>query len=424
MRGSTYTRLVIGALLLAGWLMVSRSARSEGATATVPATTIATAQSTATATVQSTAALSPTLRATSDARATAAATDPLANRLWYWDLGLTLLYPTDWTVVQYAAGQVLLARSLPYQQTGTQAQTPTASLNQVVIGLRIVDPVRDLGLAKDASLEEIAFMVNYTSSSLKMSISGHGSALVAGLNAGYVLFTEDSMGLYGDSIAFRMPDGRVGAIIGLGPQQMWAEFAPTFDTIRASMQLLRPKNFAVPSPLTGTQVRFLQGGLRFTLPTDWQDLDLGSNTHVYLPPNGAQYLDNSGFSNGPQLSIAAYPMSGSSAKDALVQVIGGNIASRIQDIKLGTQAGVSYTETDRTSGQSITFIGVISSDGKIFNVLRWTTPGMLSEMTRPYLDLVLSAMQFEPPVATLVARKASATPTRTMIPATVTPKAP
>lgn len=405
MRGSFAKNILFAliALIAAGLLASGGTARSEAPTlaATVSASAnAATATPAATITATSSPTIEPTVAAT---LAPTASPDSLENRVFFWDLGLTLNYPTNWGVAELGAGQLLLARSLPYQAN--------ANLNQVIIVLRIVDPVRQLGLTKDATFQQIAIGVNITSANIQFRVDQSGSALVAGLSAGYIAFTESTFGLTGTSVAFRVPDGRVGVLLGIGPVAEWAQFAPVFDKVRESALLLRPINYAVPQTSTGgTAIRFAQGGLRFTLPAGWQERDLGANVHLYLPSKQMEYVDTSGFSNGPQLSAVAYPMSGTSAQEALQQVIGTVNASKMQTLRIGTQNATTYTESDRYSGQAITFIGVTSADGRIFTVLRWTTPGMLTDVTKPLLDFILASIQFEPPSATLVPRRASATP--------------
>src|SRR5205085_387663 len=93
----------------------------------------------------------------------------------YWDLGLSVKYPQNWIDPQFIDGQMILAPSLE----AAQGQTPT----QPVVAVRIVDPVRDLRLSKDATLTQIASAV---SAGQNVRTSSSGTTRVAGLDAAYI----------------------------------------------------------------------------------------------------------------------------------------------------------------------------------------------------------------------------------------------
>jgi hypothetical protein len=304
----------------------------------------------------------------------------------YWDLGLKINYPADWAEPKFGAGQLVLA------PPGAIAQD--RSVTNVVVALRIVDPVRDFGMDKDVTFEQIAVAANIVPG-FPISVPSSGIGAIAGLEAGYADIVDEQRNLKGQSLAFRMPDGRVGVLVGIGPTTLWADFAPTFDAMRASAALLRPATF--PLPATYTQVsRFPRGGVAFVVPTGWMSNDLTSTARLFHDRNLADYVDGSGYVNGPQLVIVADTMAlGSTLREALALKIGASVTDTFADVQVGGRPGLQHTSIDSTTGQVVTFIAFKSGDGRMMNTFRWTTPGILVEVTRPILETTLASVHFD-----------------------------
>jgi hypothetical protein len=317
---------------------------------------------------------------------------PLSRIVQYWDLGLSITYPDNWTAPQFIAGQVLLAAS----PAAAGNQPPT----QPVIAIRIVDPVNQLGLSKTATLDQIALMVG---GGQNTTIDTQGTASVAGLDAAYVGLVENNANLYGQVYAFRMPDGRVGAIIGLAPLGIWANFLPTLDQVRAGITLLRPADFGALD-VSSEVSRLLPGGITFNYPKGWIDQEQGSSARLYRSSAASGYVDDSGFVNGPQLMVRAVPL----AKDAtlrtsLIQMISSPSSERGAAVTVGGQPGFQIAFTEPASGQSVTFVAVASQDKTAMIVFRWTTPGLLADAVRPAFDTILQSVKFGPGLGPLVA---------------------
>ncbi len=316
---------------------------------------------------------------------------PLNKTAQFWDLGLSAKYPDNWTAPQFIDGQMILG---PTAAAGRE-QTPS----QPVVAFRIVDPVRDLRLSKSATLEQIAAAV---SAGQSVTLSGSGATRIGGLDAAYVNLSDDSAKLSGQTIAFRLPDGRAGVMIGLAPLGVWADFAPTFDNLRGATALLKPADFSSPSTETQSSA-FPQGGITFTCPKGWVDQDLGQNSRLYRDSGATEYLDGSGYVNGPQLVMIAESL----PKDiplqaALSRVVRIAPEDKVTELTVGGQPGIQFSYTDRVSGHVVTYIAFASQDKTVMNVLRWTTPGILSEALRPTLDAILQSVKFGAVMATLI----------------------
>ncbi len=307
---------------------------------------------------------------------------PLTKTADYWDLGLRIKYPDNWAVPQFLSGQMTLAGSMAALH-GTSAEP--------IVAIRVADPVRDFHLSKDATLQQIAAVM---SSGQGVTISGTGTTNVAGLDAAFINLTETNAQMYGQAVAFRMPDGRVGSIIGVAPFDQWANFAPTFDQMRNSVVLLKPADFTVPT-MSNQPVSFAPGGLTFELPQGWIDGDAGSGARLYHDGASIAYLDDSGFVNGPQLVLRAWSFTPTAAlRDVLTKTIQVNAGDTVLDITVGGTPGVQITSSDPTTGQIVLFIGVTSQDKTVLNVFRWTAPGILAQALQPTLNGILQSVRF------------------------------
>jgi hypothetical protein len=309
----------------------------------------------------------------------------------YWDLGLNVKYPENWAAPQFIDGQMIIAPTLD----AARGQTPT----QPVVAIRIVDPVKDLRLSKSASMEQIAAAI---SAGQGVSISSSGPTKVAGLDASYINLTDDNAKLNGQAIAFRMPDGRVGVMIGVAPIGVWADFAPTFDQMRGKTALLKPAEYSLPDP-NGPATSFPQGGISFTYPKGWIDHDLGGNTRLYRDSAVVEYLDDSGYVNGPQLVVIAESLpKDMPLQTALGRVVKINPEDKVTEVMIGGQPGIQFSYTDRVSGQTVSYISFASQDRTVMIVMRWTVPGILTDAVRPILDAMLQSVKYGAISATLV----------------------
>ncbi len=309
----------------------------------------------------------------------------------YWDLGLSMAYPDNWVVPQFIDGQMIVAPTLE----AARGQTPT----QPVVAIRIVDPVRDLRLSKGATLAQIATAI---SAGQGVSISESGPTSIAGLDATYINLSDTNAHLNGQAIAFRMPDGRVAVMIGVAPEGVWADFAPTFDKMRAGTALLKPANFSAPDP-NGQTTAFPQGGITFTYPKGWIDQDLGENSRLYRENTAVEYMDGSGYVNGPQLVVIGESLpKDMPLQTALSRVVKINPEDKVTEVMVGGQPGIQFAYPDRASGQIVTYISFASQDRTVMIVLRWTTPGILADALRPTLNAMLQSVKLAAVSVTLI----------------------
>lgn len=300
----------------------------------------------------------------------------------YWDLGIQINVPSSWDKPVFSAGQVVIA---PAGVVGESAVTGA------LVAIGIVDPLRDLGLSREATLEDIAAKVSMVPNS-DATITDSGTTTIAGLAASYISLNDPTNKVRGLSIAFMMPDGRIGTLIGLVPVDQWGEKGPLFEEIRASAVLIKPSAFIVPS-LRSRIVGFAAGKITFALPEGWGDYALAPNASIYHDLNFATYQDDSGFNNGAQLVLIAETLDKTlTLRDAVAKVIGADAEVTTEDALVGGRTGVKFTETHRATGQVIMFIGV--PNGETLNIFRWTTPGILVEVTRPILDSILTSVRF------------------------------
>ncbi len=312
---------------------------------------------------------------------------PVSASANYWDLGIALKYPSNWITPIYAAGQMML---VPTPEDATR-QPPTAPIVELQFAT-----LEQLHLDKTATLMQIAELVSGQTRTTKQFTSS--SSTFAGLDAGAVLISDVTNNLAEEAIAFRAPDGRIGWLIALAPLDIWANFAPTFDTIRTTATLLRPHDY--PAPTVSVPTTFPLGGLTFLLPPDWKATSLSGGVTIYHSTSDFAYRDGSGFANGSQLVVRALPLTeGVSIADALLDVIGSG--DKPSAITIGTATGAQVIRTDASTGQQIHFIAFASQDGTILNVLRWTTPSALTDAAAPLLDSILKSVTLGAITATL-----------------------
>jgi hypothetical protein len=265
--------------------------------------------------------------------------------------------------------------------------------------VRIVDPVKQLGLSTTATLAQIALMVG---GGQNTALDTQGTTSVAGLDAAYVGLIEGSANLYGQIYAFRMPDGRVGAVIGLAPLSIWANFLPTLDQIRAGMTLLKPAYFGALD-VSSEESRLLPGGITFNYPKGWIDQGLDSSARLYRASTTSSYVDDSGFVNGPQLMVRAVPLArDATLRTSLIQLIGSPSSEPGAAVTVGGQPGFQITFAEPGSGQSVNFVAVASQDKTAMIVFRWTTPGLLADALRPAFEAILRSVKFGPSLGPLV----------------------
>jgi predicted DsbA family dithiol-disulfide isomerase len=314
---------------------------------------------------------------------------PLNKTANYWDLGLSVKYPENWAAPFFTDGQMLLAASIEAARS--------QPITQPVVAIRIIDPGHDLGLSKDATLEQIAIAVSGGST---VQVGQRLPVKVAGLDGMAINLTDDVARLYSQTVAFRMPDGRVGTMAGVAPFESWADFAPSFDQMRIGAELLKPAVFKVgPVEAAGS---LAQGGITFNYPKGWIEKDEPGNVRVYRDSAENEYLDDSGYVNGPYLAVIAQNLpTGVTLQTALAQTAHLRATDPITPVSVGGMPGVQASYTDSASGQVVTFIGFPSQDRSILIVFRWTTPGILVEAVRPTLDAILQSVKFGPVSATL-----------------------
>lgn len=306
---------------------------------------------------------------------------PLTATANFWDMGLSINYPTTWAEPQLIAGQMTLG------------PTPGGSaINQVVIALRIVNSPQDLNVPQDASLAQIA-----------TALTGGGNVALTNSRATNLAFLETvavdledkDHNLYGIIYVFRLPDSRLGAMIAIAPRDLYADYFPTIESMRGSAKILKPAEFTPPGALTD-KADFPSGGISFTLPTHWVSHDL-NGARIFHDSAAAEYLDQSGFVSGAQLVVVGQPIKKfTSVRDLIAHSISPQKGDVISDVSVGGQHAVQIASTDKTTGQNVTFIAVPSQDRRTLIVFRWTVPGMLINVTRPTLDAIMQSVRFEP----------------------------
>ncbi|MEP7287022.1 MAG: hypothetical protein ABI947_14800 [Chloroflexota bacterium] len=324
---------------------------------------------------------------------------PLQKVAYYWDMGISVKYPNDWVDPQFDSGQMILARSVE--------AASDATVTKPLVSFGLVD-VQKLGLPNTAKLQDI---LSALAVGPDVQVREANAVYVAGLDAAYMALTDTKTLVNGFALTFRLPDGRVGSMIAIAPTTIWAYDFPTFEAIRQSTRLIKPTEFVAPVPGTETAV-YPTGGITFTQPKGWTARDF-MGARLYHEANLPEYVDNSGFANGPHLTIAAKSLPQNlSVRDAMTQTISMLPSDKVSDITVGSQPAVQIASSDAATGQAITFVGFTSTDRTVLMIFRWTTPGILAEVARPAFDALLNSVRFGPIVAPLQLRpQVAATPT-------------
>jgi hypothetical protein len=273
---------------------------------------------------------------------------------------------------------------------------------QPVIALRIVDPISELRLPRDATLEQIAAAASLGQN---VKIDATGPTQISIFDAGFVNLTlsSDTGRIIGQATAFRILDGRVAVLTGLAPTGIWADFVPTYENMRGSVARLKPSDYTPPR-IGGKIGKFPQGGLQFAIPDGWIERDVtGQNARLYHDAALTDTLDRSGFNNGPQFVVQASQFAkDTTLKDALRQAIQAGPQDIITDVTAGGQPAAQHSFIDSSTGQTVTFVGVASADRNVLNIIRWSAPGLLDEATRPTFQAMLASVKFSDITATLV----------------------
>src|SRR5262249_16016240 len=146
---------------------------------------------------------------------------------------------------------------------------------------------------------------------------------------------------------------------------------------------------------------FPQGGITLIYPRGWIDKDLGENSRLYRDSAAVEYLDGSGYVNGPQLVLCGEPMPRDmSLQPPLSRLVKIGPEDKARDIAVGGQPGIAFAYSDRVSGQVVTYASFASQDKSVLIVLRWTVPGILADLLKPTRDAILASVKFGPVSAT------------------------
>jgi len=229
-------------------------------------------------------------------------------------------------------------------------------------------------------------------------VSRTGRTGVGGLDAEFVEVDQTQSNVHGLSIAFRLPDGRVGVLLGVSPIDQWAYFAPVLEQVRSSGVLIKTSSYPLPRPGT-TVVTFAAGGLALTPPEGWKvDTMSGGSALVMTDPATERFGDQSGFANGAQLALLAHATAadGADITAKFARIVQAAANSPIQKIDIGGRQAAMVVDRDPVTGQNITLIGVIALNQKTITVFRWTTPYSLTEVLRPTIDAIMASVKYRP----------------------------
>jgi hypothetical protein len=170
--------------------------------------------------------------------------------------------------------------------------------------------------------------------------------------------------------------------------------------MQKSAVLLKSTDYAV-LPL-GNTVNFALGGITFAQPQNWLGKDF-YGARVFHDAALTDYLDNSGFVNGPQLVVIARSTRGfATVRDAIAQALTPVQGDVLSNITVGGQPAVELVSNDTATGQTITFVAFPSQDKTVLIIFRWTTPGLLAATVGPTFDAMLKSVTFGPITVTLM----------------------
>jgi hypothetical protein len=303
----------------------------------------------------------------------------------YWDVGLSINYPANWTAPGYSAGEMMIVPSV--------SDTSRAPPVNPVITVQAASPGQ-LNATKDTSLDQILTVVSgATADTVQLA---HNSTTLAGLDALFSILQDKKQDLFEETVAFRLPDARIGWIIVLIPGNLWGDWAPSIQTILGSAKLLTSADYPLPNSVS-IPGRFAPGGLAFTLPDGWIGETVSDAVVYHADPT---YRDDSGFSNGPQLVFRAVPLQANADVSGVLAQTLGVPPSTVQSITVGKMPGINgaqYTSVDPTTNQQVLFVAVPSADRTKLSILRWTTPAALVQVTRPVLNAILQSLTYTSP---------------------------
>ncbi len=317
----------------------------------------------------------------------AALPDPnaLTNSITYWDVGIALNYPAAWRAPLFINGQMLLGADPSAALSGT--------LEQPIVALRIIDPVEELGLPKGSALTEIAIALNLTiGNSLIVETSALGT--LAGLDAGFAEVENPERGLYGQSFAFLLPDGRYAALSGIARGDQWANFVTVFAEIRASARLLSARDVAAP-PLSDAVSSFEAGGVQLRLPQGWQPEPIAATANAYRTNESALYADNSALANGALLVLGTQGIlpQGQPFNQAVRALFGLDDSAPLSAEQIGGRPALRHETFDPISAQHLVFIAVQRAPDQI-TVIRWSAPLLFYRAYQPIFKAILESVRF------------------------------
>jgi hypothetical protein len=324
--------------------------------------------------------------------------------VWFWDMGVRLNYPEPWAAPQFLTGQLFLA---------PVADPAVHAAKQPFLALRIIDPYREFGLTKDVTLEAVAQVVALTNG-VQTTITNSKPGSFAGLEAWTVeieaeiqISDTERLAILGVVIAFLLPDGRHGVYLANAPREQWGDFFIVHSAILESAGLLLPADYP-DLTFAGQTATFPQGGVQFPIPVGWgEQVEPGVDAQTYFAQGETPYAD-SGLINGAQLQVLALPFpAGGRLRDALVAFLQDpSIAMNDRTVGAATLPAVEAFSVNPLNWQTYTFVAFLSQDGKVMNIFRWTTPGMLITRTRVSFDVILSQVTLIPTTPTTPATPA------------------
>ncbi len=317
----------------------------------------------------------------------AALPDPnaLTNSVTYWDVGITLSYPAAWRAPLFINGQMLLGTDPSAALSGT--------LEQPIVALRIIDPVEELGLPKGSDLTEIAIALNLTiGDSLIVEESALGT--LAGLDAGFAEVENPERGLYGQSFAFLLPDGRYAALSGISRGDQWANFVTVFAEIRASARLLSARDVSAP-PLGDGVVTFAAGALQLRLPQGWQPEPLANTLIAYRTAESVRYADDSALANGAMLVLGTQDTlpQGQTFNQAVRTLFGLDDSAPLSAEQIGGRPALRHETFDPISAQHLVFIAVQRTPDQL-TIIRWSAPLLFYRAYQPTFKAILESVRF------------------------------
>lgn len=321
-----------------------------------------------------------------------AQTPPLEKNAAYWETLIQISYPAAWPPPVYTVGQMLLAPDTAAALRG--------EITGPVIVIRLVDPVNELFLQKDATFEEIALSLILTPGR-NFQIPDRQETTFAGLPGAFVRFEaragdDESKTLFGIATVAMLPDGRYVAMIVTVPADQWGNFLTTSEAISASVKLLTPGGFPAPTLEGATPRTFTAGGLRFALPTHWTESAVGESAALYADPALPAYADQSGYSGGPLIVLQALPIAPTQTVTAALTELAAltpEEAAKMGTVEIDGARGVQVQFSDAGAGQTVTLTAIPSRDGRVLNVFRFTAPEVLSDVLKPFFEGVLATVR-------------------------------